>query len=528
MSVWSIAPAVLTLGFLLWTAWLFARPSLYRQRDDSRTVVAERLDHVEKALQDLVVGVAVIPQQPSDEALRRWRVLFVTYRNQIKEMEGSDPAVQEIAEYLSRLYVLVGQAEQLRKDILAAKFNPDEAKVRDLDFRRLLEAGVAEVHAASQKLRSAIGKDQDNPLEFPAYPIAASLLMILLTGSLIYLGSGLRTAPGQVIEVLPSPWANGLPGYSESLDATGEPLGLLRLGAAAARDSNLEPAGLGPLRRMAGRFAHNFNNLLTTINGYADLLLFSLDAKDPNRHDIEEIKKAGDRAAFVTGQLLAFSGRQVVKPVDLDVNEALHRMEPALGAMVGNRIEIELDLSPDLDHVRIDPAQLEQVTLSLVINARDAMPGGGRLTISSASAKPHMIGPRPRPCQGPSVILTFRDTGIGMEETTRDQIFEPFFTTHEPGKGTGLGLSTAYGIIKQNGGNVRVRTEPGKGTTFTVYLPTAQEGAEWAGASQLKKEQSRFKVGSLRSPESGWIRAGLVSLETLSQRFAGGRTGPRR
>ena len=252
------------------------------------------------------------------------------------------------------------------------------------------------------------------------------------------------------------------------------------------------------VRHLAGRTAHNFNNLLTSINGYSDLLLHSLDADDPNRSDIEEIKRAGDRAAFLAAQLLAFSGNQVAKPGSVNLSELLRGMESSIEPLAGARIHVNMELAPELASVHVDRSQVEQVILSLVVNARDAMPAGGELTITTRDANPNQIGGAPRPCRAACVILSIRDTGVGMDEETRDQVFDPFFTTKEPGKGTGLGLATAYGIIRQNGGNVRVRSELGKGSAFDVYFPAESVGGSVPPAPTVRAAKSRFTLNSLR------------------------------
>lgn len=225
--------------------------------------------------------------------------------------------------------------------------------------------------------------------------------------------------------------------------------------------------------RLAGGIAHDFNNLLTGIKGYADLLLMDLPESSPFREPVEEIDRAATRAAGLTGQLLAYSRKQVMLPRVLDLNAIVESSGAMLRRLVGERIDFRTSLAPDLGPVRADPVQLEQVLMNLVVNARDAMPDGGTLTIetheeevSAADARGH-AGQEP----GRFVVLSVRDTGHGMDAGTLSQIFEPFFTTKGIGKGTGLGLSTAYGIVRQSGGDIRVRSAPGSGSVFEVRLP---------------------------------------------------------
>lgn len=225
--------------------------------------------------------------------------------------------------------------------------------------------------------------------------------------------------------------------------------------------------------RLAGGVAHDFNNLLTAITGYSQLLLSTLPTNDPSRADIEEIKKAGDRAAALVGQLLAFSRRQAREPKVVDLNGIVRNMEAMLRRLIGEDIQFMTHLAPDLGRVKADPGQLEQVVMNLVVNARDAMPQGGRLTVSTANVSLTATEARTRyPAQsGPHVVLSVTDTGLGMTPEVQAHLFEPFFTTKEAGKGTGLGLPTVYGIVTQSGGHIEVDTAPGKGTSFRIFLP---------------------------------------------------------
>jgi PAS domain S-box-containing protein len=227
--------------------------------------------------------------------------------------------------------------------------------------------------------------------------------------------------------------------------------------------------------QLAGGVAHDFNNLLTIIAGRTRFALRELaGTQDPLRADLEEVAAAAERASALTSQLLAFSRRQVLQPRVIDVNLVVTEMERMLRRLIGEDIEIAIQLGPDLHAVRADRGQLEQVILNLAVNARDAMPDGGRLTISTANveleAPPGADADQPL-AAGPYALLAVADTGHGMDATTRSHVFEPFFTTKEPGKGTGLGLSTVYGIIAQSGGHIRVESTLGAGSTFAVYLP---------------------------------------------------------
>ncbi len=238
----------------------------------------------------------------------------------------------------------------------------------------------------------------------------------------------------------------------------------------AIEEQNRQSQRMESVGRLAGGVAHDFNNLLTVINAYSELLLENMDETDPGRVNLVEIRKAGDRAAALTHQLLAVSRRQVLNPRILDLNVLVADAEVIIRRAVSEDIEVIARLDPSLRHVRADASQLNQVLLNLVVNARDAMTSGGKLTIATSNVT---AGPEiPLPL-GPYVLLTVTDDGAGMSADDLAHVFEPFFTTKGPGRGTGLGLSTVYGIVQQSRGHLRVDSEPGRGARFSVYLPAA-------------------------------------------------------
>ena len=225
--------------------------------------------------------------------------------------------------------------------------------------------------------------------------------------------------------------------------------------------------------QLAGGVAHDFNNILTAIVGYADLLAAEFGPESQQLEDLEEIRKAARRAAALTRQLLSFSRKQVLEPRIVDVNDVVMNLDKMLRSLISENIELKMQLAEDLDAARVDPNQLEQVIMNLAINARDAMPDGGRLTIETANAEldADYAAKHVSVIPGAYVMLAVTDTGCGMSEEIKARIFEPFFTTKPAGRGTGLGLSTVYGIVKQSGGNIWLYSELEKGTTFKVYLP---------------------------------------------------------
>jgi PAS domain S-box-containing protein len=232
--------------------------------------------------------------------------------------------------------------------------------------------------------------------------------------------------------------------------------------------------------RLAGGIAHDFNNLLIAIVGYADLALNQLRAGDPVSRDLQEIRLAGQSAASLTRQLLAFGRKQMLQPEVLDLNIIVSRLNRLLKRLIGEHIRLEWRLASPLARVTADPGQIEQVILNLALNARDAMPRGGTLSIETANVEldAAYAADHPGAAAGPHVMLAISDTGIGMDRAVREHVFEPFYTTKEPGKGTGLGLATVYGIVKQSGGSIFVYSEPEHGTTFKIFLPRAEHAAE--------------------------------------------------
>jgi PAS domain S-box-containing protein len=241
--------------------------------------------------------------------------------------------------------------------------------------------------------------------------------------------------------------------------------------------------------RLAGGVAHDFNNLLTVIGGYSHMLLTEDTAADATREPIRQIAEAADRASAITGQLLAFSRQHAVEPRNIDINSVVANLERMLERLLGEDMELAVSLEPTSGQIRADRTQIEQVIMNLAVNARDAMPGGGRLVVETASvavdealASRH-IGLTP----GEHVLLTVSDNGCGMTGEVQAHLFEPFFTTKAPGKGTGLGLSTVYGIVQQHGGKILVSSEEGRGTTFKLFFPKIHAASEPENAAPSRQ-----------------------------------------
>ena len=267
------------------------------------------------------------------------------------------------------------------------------------------------------------------------------------------------------------------------LDADGGPIGLLAMGRDVTEHKQLETqlrqaVKMEAIGRLAGGIAHDFNNMLTAILGNVQLISMRMDQNDDNQRLLGDIRVAARRSADLTRQLLAFSRKQAREPEALDLNAVIERIEPMLQRMIGEDISVLTNLDPDLGLTMADPSQTDQVLMNLVVNARDAMPNGGILTIETANRaldESYAAGYADLE-PGRYVMLSVSDTGIGMDRETQERIFEPFFTTKPEDHGTGLGLATVYGIVSQSGGHIYVYSEPGEGTTFKVYLPLLESG----------------------------------------------------
>ena len=309
--------------------------------------------------------------------------------------------------------------------------------------------------------RAALARGEDHELEYRA---------VRATGDTVWLRD--------IVHVVPA--VAGRPGQLRGLTVDLTELKRADEALRQSEDQLRQAQKMDAVGKLAGGIAHDFNNLLMVIRGDGDLILRRLPAAHPLRKNAEGIREAADQAATLTRQLLAFSRKQVLAPKVLDLNSIVAGMQTMIQRLIGETINLVTVPEPALGRIKADPGQLEQVIMNLAVNARDAMPDGGRLTIRTANVRageaPGLPGAASPPA-GPHVLLEVSDTGMGMDEATQAHLFEPFFTTKEPGKGTGLGLSTVYGIVEQSDGSVTVETHVGQGTTFRIYLPQVETPA---------------------------------------------------
>ena len=282
----------------------------------------------------------------------------------------------------------------------------------------------------------------------------------------------------------------------------------------------LQSQKMESIGRLAGGIAHDFNNLLTAIIGYSQLSLSKVPPGDPIQADLEEIQKAADRAASLTGQLLAFSRRQIIEPKVTGVNQLIIDVGRLLQRLIDENISLVLQPEPSAGSIKVDPHQFEQVLINLVVNARDAMPDGGRITVQTSNVElgPQQAAQFDEIQPGEYVGLTISDTGTGMSPETKEHIFEPFFTTKDQGKGTGLGLATCYGIVKQNSGHIEVESQLGEGTSFRIYLPRVEAIPEAPSESNYPEEWPRGTETVLLVEDEPGVRA-VTSTALSSQGY---------
>ncbi|MBI4963630.1 MAG: PAS domain S-box protein [Desulfomonile tiedjei] len=393
----------------------------------------------------------------------------------ITEQKRAEEALRQSREEFRRLYEESKRAEDLYRSLLSS--SADAVIVYDIE-------GKAQY--VNESFTQIFGWTLDDVRDRHSPHVPESRLdeIRIIIDNLIREGAPLRgvetkrvTKEGRVLDISAS--------ASRYHDHEGKPAGLLVILRDITESKRLEEqlrqaVKMEAVGRLAGGVAHDFNNLLTAIMGYTNLLLQQIPRDSSQHEKLAQVFRAADRAATLTGQLLAFSRKQVLDVKVLDLNHVIAGWEQVLQRMIGENVQLTMALSQSLGRVKADPGQIEQILMNLVVNARDAMPSGGKLTIETGnsvlSREYSQTHPEVEP--GRYVMFSVSDGGQGMDENTLSRVFEPFFTTKEKGVGTGLGLSTVYGIVKQHRGHISVYSEPGRGTTFKVYLPLVEQSVE--------------------------------------------------
>ncbi|MBN1570573.1 MAG: PAS domain S-box protein [Acidobacteria bacterium] len=420
--------------------------------------------------------------------------LYIGVGEDVTESKRAQAALNESREYLNQIINHIG----------------DSVFVKDRRHRFVL------VNEAFRRFFASPTENYDGQLNLDRLPkeLAASILedeeKVFLTGKESITEDILKDSKGNVhVLMTRKSLLTDKSGNQQIIGVQRDITEYKQLEAQLMQAQKMEAIGV-----LAGGVAHDFNNLLNVINGYSELILGELPPDDPVRKDIEQIKNAGKRAAELTSQLLAFGRKQILKPELLDLNDVIARMSSMLRRLIAEDIEFVVSTKSDLGLIHADPGQMQQIVMNLAINARDAMPLGGKLVIETANvdlAEPYAQRRQMVP-EGPYVMLAISDNGIGMDEATRERVFEPFFSTKQKGKGTGLGLSTVYGIVKQSGGFIWVYSEPGRGTTFKIYFPKAE------GALVGRKEEELLKP-DLRGSETVLLVEDEMAVKELAARI---------
>jgi two-component system, cell cycle sensor histidine kinase and response regulator CckA len=401
------------------------------------------------------------------------------------DLKGRSVFVSAIRDITNRKLIEEALKKSEEKFSKAFHSNPTAIVIADLSNRSYLEVNPTFEQATGYRRDEVVGHDWADLCLWTDPLVRDKVVVELLReGSIRNFEYRFRKKHGEEGVGLLSAELMEIDGKQCAITTTVDITERLHLESQLRQAQRLESVG-----RLAGGVAHDFNNLLTIINGYSRLILNALQPSDPLHSYAQEVSKAGDHAAALTKQLLAFSRKQILEPRLLDVNTVVKETGRMLRRLIGEDIELTTKLDPFLGQVMVDPDQIHQVIMNLVVNARDAMPDGGKLGITTENTVVDESFPTAHPdaLPGKYVVMTVTDNGLGMDERTLQSAFEPFFTTKEHGKGTGLGLSTVYGIVRQSGGWLDVRSEVGRGSSFKVYIPRVEAGPTPVPAATTSK-----------------------------------------
>jgi PAS domain S-box-containing protein len=458
--------------------------------DKNELLAMNRVDlsaEPEETVQSTVKGLAFIPL--------RWHrkkdgtVFPVEICGAYFDLKGRQVFVSAIRDITTRLRMEEALKKSEEKFFKAFHSNPAAITIADLTTRTYLEVNESFEEMMGFRSAETVGRTwTELSLWADPHDRDEAVAQLLREGRLRDREFRFRKKNGEMGSGILSADLIEIDGRPCTITATVDVTARLHLEGQLRQAQKLESVG-----RLAGGVAHDFNNLLTVINGYSDFVLGALNPADPLYSQVQQIKKAGERAARLTSQLLAFSRKQVVEPKSLNLNAVVNDAHQMLQRLIGEDIELNTRLDPLLGPVMADRGQIDQVIMNLVVNARDAMPTGGKLEITTRNVEldPAMAAANPEARPGKYALLSVHDTGTGIDDRTLPNIFEPFFTTKERGQGTGLGLSTAYGIIQQAGGWIDVQSELGRGATFQIYLPRADAASVRVAEQQQTPEAAR-------------------------------------